>query len=212
MDETRTKYVQKLRSKSSNIARTFGRDSYKRNLRDCSETMSSASLLQRRHVGLRSLFFRSWCRCSSELAAMIIFTLSMIPLTVPVKYGTFSLVLVLVPYRFILKGMQPYEQLRFVFDNFMRNHIDGTMFLQPCLPFLIQISIFSLKGCAHFYKSIKKANRGMLFQIKAKWEEILNGTVTFDHMKTCFRLCNKTSEGTYLRYIQFKILHNRLVT
>ena len=33
-----------------------------------------------------------------------------------------------------------YEQLRFRFHNFMRNHKDGTMFEQPCLPFLIQIS------------------------------------------------------------------------
>ena len=42
------------------------------------------------------------------------------------------------------------------------------MFEQPSLPFLIQISNLSLKGCAHFYKSIKKANRNILFQIKAK--------------------------------------------
>ena len=31
-------------------------------------------------------------------------------------------------------------------------------------------------------------------------------------MKICFILCNKTAECTYLRYIQFKILQNRLVT
>ena len=86
------------------------------------------------------------------------------------------------------------------------------VFEQPCLPFLIQISNLSLKGCALFYKSIKKANRNILFQIKAKWEEYLNDTVNFDHMKTCFRLCYKTTECAYLRYIQFKILHNRLVT
>ena len=61
-----------------------------------------------------------------------------------------------------------YEQLRFRFNNFMRNHIDGTMFIQPCLPFLIQISFFSLKGSAHLYKSMKKANRVVLFQIKAQ--------------------------------------------
>ena len=37
-----------------------------------------------------------------------------------------------------------YEQLRFRFHNFSRNHIDGTMFEQPCLPFLIQNSNLSL--------------------------------------------------------------------
>ena len=105
-----------------------------------------------------------------------------------------------------------YEHLRFKFQNFMRNHIDGTMNIQPCLPFLIQISNLSLKGWAHFYKSIKKPNRNILFQIKAKWEESLNDTVNFDQIKTCFRLCNKTKECTYLRYMQFKVLHSRLVT
>ena len=58
-----------------------------------------------------------------------------------------------------------YEQLRFRFNKFMRNHIDGTMLIQPCLPFLIQISNLSLKGCANFFKSIKKADIGMLCQI-----------------------------------------------
>ena len=48
--------------------------------------------------------------------------------------------------------------------------------------------------------------------IKAKWEESLNDKVNFDQMKTCFRLCNMTTECTYLRYIQFKILNNRLMT
>ena len=90
-------------------------------------------------------------------------------------------------------------------NNFISNHIDGTIFEQPCLPFLIQNSNFSLKGCAHFYKSIKKAKKGKLGRKS-------NNTVNFGHMKTCFRLCNKTAGCTYLRYIQFKILHNRLVT
>ena len=94
----------------------------------------------------------------------------------------------------------------------MRNHIDGTMFMQPCLPFLIQISNLSFKGCTHFYKSIKRANRSILFQIKAKWEESLNDRVNYNQIKTCFSLCNKTTECTYLRYIQLKTLHNRLVT
>ena len=92
-----------------------------------------------------------------------------------------------------------YEQLRFKFQNFMRNHIDGTS------------SYLSLKGCAHFYKSIKD-NRSILFQIKAKWEENLNDTINFDQIKTCFRLWNKTTEYTCLRYIQFKIIHSRLLT
>ena len=100
-----------------------------------------------------------------------------------------------------------YEQLRFRLQNFLRNHIDGTMFIQPCLPFLIQISNLSSKGCTHFYKCIKRANRSILFQIKAKWEESLNDTVNFDQIEICFSLCNKTTECTYLRYIQFKILH-----
>ena len=65
----------------------------------------------------------------------------------------------------------------------MRNHIDGTMFIQLCLLFLIQISNLSLKGSAHFYKSIKKANRSIRFQVKANWEEILNDTVNFVEMK-----------------------------
>ena len=42
------------------------------------------------------------------------------------------------------------------FQNFMRNNIDGTTFIQPCVPFLIQISNLSLQGCANCYKSIKK--------------------------------------------------------
>ena len=58
-----------------------------------------------------------------------------------------------------------YEQLRFRVQNFMRNHIDGTMFMQTCLPCLILISNLSLKGCAHLYKIIKNANRSTLFFI-----------------------------------------------
>ena len=105
-----------------------------------------------------------------------------------------------------------YEELRFRLQSFMRNHIDGTMFMQPCQPFLIQISNLSFKGCTHYYTSTKRANRSILFQMKAKWEESLNDIVNYDQIKTCFSLCNKTTECTYLRYIQFKILRNRLVT
>ena len=105
-----------------------------------------------------------------------------------------------------------YEQLRFIIQSFMRNHIDGKMFIQSCIPFLIQISNLSLKGgCAHFYKSIKKqkkhtfSNQGEIGRKSKQYNQ-------FRSNKTCFRLCNKTTECTYLRYIQFKILHNRLVT
>ena len=87
------------------------------------------------------------------------------------------------------------------------------MFIQPCLPFQILISNLSFKGCTHFYKSIKRANRSIHFEIMAKWEEgSLNDIVNFDQIKTCFSFCNKTTECTCLRYIQFKNLHNRLVT
>ena len=38
------------------------------------------------------------------------------------------------------------------------------MIIQPCLPFLIQMSNISLKGYAHFCKRIKKANRTYFFK------------------------------------------------
>ena len=49
--------------------------------------------------------------------------------------------------------------------------------------------------------SIKKANRSILFQSNAIWKENSNGTVNFNRAK-----------HAYLRYIQFRVLHNRLVT
>ena len=52
--------------------------------------------------------------------------------------------------------------------------------------------------------SIKVSKRPTeTYYFKAKWEEILNDTVNFDH------ICNTTTECTYLRYT---ILHNGLVT
>ena len=80
------------------------------------------------------------------------------------------------------------------------------------LCFYNQTSNLSLKGCAHLYKSIKNNNKSILLQIKAKWEDNLNDTISFDQVKTCLIVRNKTTECTYLRYIQFKILNNKLVT
>ena len=42
-----------------------------------------------------------------------------------------------------------HEQLKYKIQNFIKNHKDGTIFSQTCLPFLFQIANLPPKGCAH---------------------------------------------------------------
>ena len=101
-----------------------------------------------------------------------------------------------------------YEQLRFIFQN----HIDVKYSILTCLRFLIPISKPSFEGRVLLNKSRKKANRSIPLSIMTIWEESPNDTVNFDQMRTCFIFCNRKTECTPLRYMQFKIVHNRLVT
>ena len=49
-------------------------------------------------------------------------------------------------------------------------------------------------------------------QAKTKWENILNEEINDTRMETAFLHLHKISEGSFDKYIQFKMLHRRIIT
>ena len=83
----------------------------------------------------------------------------------------------------------------------MRNHKDGTDFF-----YTSTFAVFN-SNLESFFKRLFTLKvlgglKSILLHIKAKYEENLNDTVQFDQTltKTCFSLCNKTTECAYFGF------------
>ena len=64
----------------------------------------------------------------------------------------------------IICNFLEYEQLRLRIHNFLRNHMDGTMVIKPCLPFLIHISNLSLMALHISIKVLRRPTEAYYFK------------------------------------------------
>ena len=82
----------------------------------------------------------------------------------------------------------------------------------PHIPYILFKIGYQQKGCSNIYRILTNSNHDIIDQLKAKWENILNEEINNTQMEKAFQHLHKLSEGSFDKYIQFKILHRRIVT
>ena len=115
----------------------------------------------------------------------------------------------------LLKGLKlnflEYERLRYDITKLNiqqeKNEICG-----PYIPILLFKIGFNAKGCSQTYNLLMKTNKKIVIETQHKWETILNEEIPYYIIERSFKQIQKMKEGSFTKYLQFKLLHNRVVT
>ena len=103
-----------------------------------------------------------------------------------------------------------YERLRFdisKIDLRQTNKMFG-----PYIPILLLKTGFNMKGCSQTYNMMMNTNRNLVIETQHKWELTLNEEIPYHIVERSFKQIQKMKEGSFTKYLQFKLLHNRIVT
>ena len=104
-----------------------------------------------------------------------------------------------------------YEKLRFDISNLNikhgRNDMNG-----PYIPLTLTKIGYNGKGCSNTYKYLMDFDFNILLVIQNKWENILDEEINLTIIEKSFRNIQEMKEGAFVRYLQFKMLHNRIIT
>ena len=84
--------------------------------------------------------------------------------------------------------------------------------VQSILPYILKVIQLSGKGCQTIYTIIQTKSDNIILTLKEKWEQMLNDDISEDDTQNAFKITQKFPKCVYNRYVQFKILHNRLNT
>ena len=82
----------------------------------------------------------------------------------------------------------------------------------PLLPVLLDTISLGGKGCSMIYKKLDITSYSVLLNVQDRWEQILNEDVTISEISRSFSNIHKIPKCSYNRYVQFKIMHDRLNT
>ena len=82
----------------------------------------------------------------------------------------------------------------------------------PYIPRILFEVGMAEKGCSRIYNKIMAYNGNLLKEIKDKWERTLNDNLTYEIIENAFKKLTKMKTGPYLKYFQFKLIHNRTIT
>ena len=82
--------------------------------------------------------------------------------------------------------------------------------VRPILPDILKVIQMSGKGCQTIYTICQTMSDNIVLTLKEKWEQILNDDISEDDIQNAFKITKK--KCVYNRYVQFKILHDRLNT
>ena len=104
-----------------------------------------------------------------------------------------------------------YETLRFDIDklNIVKHKADMH---GPYLPYFLFEIGYNIKGCAKTYSLLMGSNSNIITGVQRKWEERLGEDMPYQTVKNSFRDIRKMKEGPYMKYVQFKMLHGRIIT
>ena len=89
--------------------------------------------------------------------------------------------------------------------------IEDTNYGPHILYVLLQLG-YRQKGCSNIYRLLINSKQDILEQSKAKWENVLNEEINNSRLEIAFQHSHKMSEGSFDKYIQFKMLHRRIIT
>ena len=104
-----------------------------------------------------------------------------------------------------------YERIRFDLSKIDKRQ-DTPLKMGPHLPYIFFKMGYNVKGCAKTYKILMEFNHNIVASVKDTWETNLNEYITLQYVENAFRNLHNMREGAYTKYIQFKLLHRRIVT
>ena len=90
--------------------------------------------------------------------------------------------------------------------------IDPIPKIGPSLPVLLSAITLRGKGCSMIYKKLDIASHSVLLNVQDIWELILNEDVSILEISRSFINIQKIPKCSYNKYVQFKIMHDRLNT
>ena len=91
------------------------------------------------------------------------------------------------------------------------NHISMHDNVRPRLPFILHIIETGSKGNKNTYFNSKNTGNNVLIDLQFKWSENLNDEIRLDTFANSFKNAKKYSPSVYQHFIQYKLLHRRIV-
>ena len=82
----------------------------------------------------------------------------------------------------------------------------------PYLQIILFEMGYNLKGCARTYNLSMNFNHNIILDTQQKWEEICMEDIPYNMVRKAFIYLHSMKEGSFTKYLQFKILHNRIFT
>ena len=104
-----------------------------------------------------------------------------------------------------------YERLRYDISKLNVQREKNEM-CGPYIPILLFKIGFNAKGCSQTYNLLMNTNQNIVIETQHKWETTLNEEIPYFIVERSFKQIQKMKEGSFTKYIQFKLLHNRIVT
>ena len=113
-----------------------------------------------------------------------------------------------------IKGLKlnflEYERLRFDISKIVFRQ--PSKMYGPYIPILLLKTGFNTKGCSQTYNMMMCKNQNLIIETQTKWEISLNEDIPYHIVERSFKHIQKMKEGSFTKYLQFKLLHNRIVT
>ena len=104
-----------------------------------------------------------------------------------------------------------YERLRFDISKIDLQQEANKMFGQY-IPILLLKTGFNMKGCSQTYNLMMNTNQNLVIETQHQWEVTLNEEIPYHIVERSFKQIRKMKEGSFTKYLQFKLLHNSIVT
>ena len=123
---------------------------------------------------------------------------------------------------FTLEHIQTNLGLRcdFLFYNRLKIRIKGLIGnnqilsndnIRPRLPFILHIIKSNSKGNKNTYFNAQNTGKHVLNELQAKWSTKLNEDIRLDTLSNSFKNAKTFSPSVYQHFIQYKLLHRRVV-
>ena len=104
-----------------------------------------------------------------------------------------------------------YERLRFDVLKIIPINTNNNMY-GPYLPYILFKIGYNIKGCAMTYNCLMNYNYNIITEARNKWEEVLDDDIPHYTIEKSFKNLQKIKEGSFTKYLHFKMLHRRIVT
>ena len=83
--------------------------------------------------------------------------------------------------------------------------------VRPRLPFILYNIEVGQKGNKNTYFNTQPAGQNTLIDLKDKWSQILNDEIRLDTLSNSFKNAKKFSPSVFQHFIQYKLIHRRIV-